>query len=364
MSDTVSLDDLTDVSPPMVTVSPVLSETLAKQVQQAIIDFGDTSERSMQSKHHVLGVSDIGGCREYVRRMIMGEPFSDHPTDYSMASFVGHAVGNYAEEALRRAWADEGRVDTQIEVQIALPNGVVLRGHPDLVGEAIVVDFKTVDGLGVVRQGAKNQHRWQVILYCAALIQQGRLPDNALCALVYLDRSGVEVLPYTEVWRYDPRLLDDIVSWVDDVIYALQYDEEASRDKPREFCYAACPYARSCRGFDTDVTGLITDEDHIQAVKAYLEATARAKDAERDRKAATAALTGVSGTTGEHSVRWVHINETTVETFVKRGYDRIDIRPLPGRVAGSDEAGHGMEGGSNPPPPATAPHTEEKNQDG
>jgi hypothetical protein len=261
--------------------------------------------------------------------MILNEPYSDHPTAYSLASFVGHAVGNYAERALGEAWRGEGRVDTQVEVQIDLPNGVRLRGHPDLVGEAIVVDFKTVDGLAVVKQGAKAQHRWQVTLYCAALIHDGRLPDNALCALVYIDRSGVETKPHVEVWRYDPKLLDPINEWVNDVLYAIEYEEEASRDKPREFCYAACPYARNCRGMDTDVTGLIEDEEQLFAVKAYLEATRRAKEAEHDRKSATAALAGVAGSTGEHQVRWIHINETTVESFTKKGYDRIDIRPVP-----------------------------------
>lgn len=310
-------------------MSPVLSDTLAQQVEQAIIDFGDNSERSKQSSQHVLGVSDIGGCREYVRRMILNEPFSDHPTAYSLASFVGQAVGNYAERALGEAWRGEGRVDTQVEVQIDLANGVRLRGHPDLVGEAIVVDFKTVDGLAVVRQGAKTQHRWQVNLYCAALIHAERLPPNALCALVYIDRSGKETKPHVEVWRYDPRLLDPINEWVSDVLYAIEYDEEASRDKPREFCYAACPYARSCRGMDTDVVGLITDEEQLLAVKAYLEAAHRAKNAENDKKSASDALAGVTGSTGEHHVRWVHVNETTVESFTKRGYDRIDIRPVP-----------------------------------
>lgn len=336
-ADTVSAEDLANIVPTGLVINEALSRVLAAEVHQAIVDFGDNSQRSMQSRNHVLGVSDIGGCREYVRRMILDEPFSDHPTAYSLASFVGHAVGNYAETTLGAAWAGQGKVDTQVEVQIALPNGVVLRGHPDLVGEAIVVDFKTVDGLAVVKAGGRTQHRWQVILYAAALIHMERLPENALCALVYIDRSGVEVVPHVEVWRYDPHLLDPINEWVNDVLYAIQYDEEASRDKPREFCWAACPYVRSCRGTDTDVTGLIEDEDAILATKAYLDAARRAKEAERDRKTAAAALVGVSGATDEHQVRWIHVNETTVETFTKRGYDRLDIRPVPTPKRRKDE---------------------------
>jgi hypothetical protein len=331
-ADIVSTEDLANIAPAGLVINEALSQVLAAEVHQAIVDFGDNSQRSMQSQNHVLGVSDIGGCREYVRRMILDEPFSDHSNEYALASFVGHAVGNYAETVLGDVWRKQGRVDTQVEVQIALPNGVVLRGHPDLVGEAIVVDFKTVDGLAVVKQGGRTQHRWQVILYAAALIQMERLPENALCALVYIDRSGVEVVPHVEVWRYDPHLLDPINEWVNDVLYAIQYNEEASRDRPREWCYSACPYARSCRGMDTDVSGLIESEEAVLAVKSYLDAARRAKEADRDKKTAAAALAGVNGATDEHMVRWVHVNETNIEAFTKRGYDRLDIRPLPVRA--------------------------------
>ena len=33
--------------------------------------------------------------------------------------------------------------------------------------------------------------------------------------------------------------------------------------------------------------------------------------------------------TGEHQVRWVHVNEVDIQAFTKRGYDRLDIRPVP-----------------------------------
>lgn len=303
---------------------------LAAQVKQAVIDFGNNSVRSKQSQNHVLGVSDIGSCREYVRRMILNEPFSDQVNDYAMASFVGHAVGEYAEHAVL-ALPENLYAQRQLEVSIALRNGVVLMGHPDLVTEKMCIDFKTVDGLAVVRKGAKQQHRWQVTLYTAALIADGRLPEDAWCALVYLDRSGKEVEPHVEAWEYDPDDLDEIVDWVDDVVYALAHDEEASRDKPREWCRAACPFNSACRGPDTDVSGLIWDPDQLTAVKAHVEASAREKAAKRDRETAAAALAGVNGSTGEHSVRWVDVPQQTVEAFNKRGYSRLSITPIKAR---------------------------------
>jgi hypothetical protein len=170
-----------------------------------------------------------------------------------------------------------------------------------------------------------------VTLYTAALIKAGRLPQDALCALVYLDRSGKETHPHAEVWQYHPSLLDPIVEWVDDVLYAVGHDEEASKDKPREFCWAACPYVTDCRGADTDVTGLITDEDQLLAVKAYKEASGRYRAADRDRSTAADALRGVSGSTGEDVVRWVNVPEQTIESFNRRGYERLSITRAPSR---------------------------------
>jgi hypothetical protein len=315
-------------------VTDAVAVTLANQVEYAIIQFGNTSQRSLQSKQHVLGVSDIGGCREFVRRMILNEPFSDEVNEYALASFVGHAVGEYAERAVMAVLEGGQR---QLTVSIALENGVVLHGHPDLVLPDMCIDFKTVDGLAVVKKGSKSQHHWQVILYTAALIKDGTLPENALCALVYLDRSGKEVRPHVEVWRYDPTLLEPIVEWVDDVLYAVGHDEEASKDKPREFCWAACPYVTDCRGGDTDVTGLITDEEQLLAVKAYKDASGRFKAAKRDRDTASDALRGVNGSTGEDVVRWVNVPEQTIEAFNRREYQRLSITKAPSRRAPSSD---------------------------
>ena len=306
--------------------------TLAAHVKQAIIDWGNNSERSLQSRNHVLGVSDIGGCREFVRRMIIDEPFSDEKNDYALASFVGHAVGNYAEQALAETF--KGRTDTQVEVRIELPTamgGVILTGHADLVTEGMVVDVKTVDGLAVVKQGVKQQHRWQVTLYCAALIAEGRLPEDAVCVLVYLDRSGKELEPHVVAWQYNPDDLVEITEWIDDVLYALSVGEEASRDKPREWCFSACAYASACRGHDTDVSGLITDETQLLAVKSYLDASGREKQAKTDKQTAADELAGVSGSTGEHAVRWVNVPEQTIESFRRREYQRLSITPIRAR---------------------------------
>lgn len=306
--------------------------TLAAHVKQAIIDIGNYSERSLQSRNHVLGVSDIGGCREFVRRMILDEPFSDEKNDYALASLVGHAVGEYLERGL--AGTFKSRTDTQVTVQIELPTamgGVVLTGHADMVTEGMVVDFKTTNGLAVVRKGIKQQHKWQVSLYCEALIQMGRLPKDAMCVLIYLDRSGVELEPHVVAWQHDPDILIEIEDWINDVLYAISVGEEASRDKPREFCWAACPYVSACRGPDTDIVGLIADEEQVLAVKAYVDAQGREKQAKRDRESAAAALAGVVGSTGEWAVRWVNVPAGRVEAFNRAAYQKLSITPVKAR---------------------------------
>ena len=318
------------------TLGAETADLLSATIKAVIDDSTNNSVRSKQSKNHVLGVSDIGGCREYVRRMIVAEPFSHEPDGYNLASFVGTAVGDHIERAVARWYQDKGLdAETQLSVKIALPNGVVLNGHPDLVVEDVVVDFKTVDGLGVVRRHPRRQHRWQVTLYTAALMLQGRLTDHPTCVLVYLDRSGEETTPHVVMWEYDSRDLDEIVDWIDDVIYALANNEEASRDKPRDWCFACCPFAGACRGGDSDVTGLIEDEDFIAAVKTYREAGERARQAERDKKAAASELSGLSGSTGEFSVRWINVGATVVPEQVRAAYSRLDIRPIRGPVVGA-----------------------------
>ena len=307
-----------------------MAAALAGQVEGAIDTYANRSQRSRQSEAHILGVSDIGSCREYVRRMIANDPFTDGNNAYALASFIGTAVGDYTETALIATMENPADADRQLTVRIALDNGVVLVGHPDLVTSNMVVDVKTVPGLSVVRRtGPSTQQRFQVTLYAAALINAGRLPEDAWCAVVWIDRSGVETRPHVVMWRYDEADLAEATDWVDDVLYALTHNELAGRDKPREWCAACCPFFSACRT-DTDVQGLIVSPEHREAVEAYLDANARARAAEVDRKGAQAALLGVSGSTGTHTVRWVDVPPSDV-AYTKAGYSRLDVRSVNGK---------------------------------
>lgn len=311
-----------------------VADAIGGVVRQAMDDLMGNSARSEWAKANQLGVSDIGGCREFVRRTLLDEPWSDEQTDYA-AAFVGTAVGDLAERAVINLLSGTNiHAESQIDVTVHLDVAGFkfdLPGHPDIVTDKAVWDFKTVDGLAVVRRaGPSEKQWWQVFLYCKALIDAGRLPADAWCVLIFIDRSGREPEPVVYARRFDMAVVQAAIMWMEDVVYALQNGEEAEKDQPRTWCWECCPRATACRGGDTDATGLITDPQIIAAVEVHQEATAAAKVDKYAIAAAKSVLDHVEGSTGTHIVRWIHINPVD-----KAPYKRLDIRPVP-RAANAD----------------------------
>lgn len=303
------------------------------------------SPRSTYAAENKIGVSDIGGCREFVRRTIIDEAFTDEQENYA-AAFIGTAVGTLAEQAVKDALGEQ--VETQVAVTVTLNiRGYVLNlpGHPDLVSKDACVDFKTVDKLGVTRRVGPTTKQWfQVMLYTQALIAMGRLPSDAWCILAFIDRSGAEPQPLVFARRYDPAVVREAEDWLDDVIYAVQNGEEASRDQPRSWCEAVCPRVSACRGYDTDVEGLITDPIILEAIEVYRDSGAAIKQLEKDRESAKSVLANVAGNTGEVVLRWIEVGESEVPAHTRAGYKRIALskppRPPRKRVpkSGQDDA--------------------------
>ena len=306
---------------------------VADFIESLINDSMQNSERSMWSQGKRIGVSDIGHCREYVRRMITNEEFTDDEPD-SMAAFVGTALG----DLLERGWSGPD-VRTQVTVTVPLRAGdydlaLNLPGHVDIVTGNRVWDIKSKDRLGVVRRsGPSLKEKFQPTLYAHALIADGTLThtkdDPVQCGLIYLDRSGKEgSRPHVVMWDYDPAIVEEAEAWLGDVMYAVQNGEEAPRDKERAWCYQYCPFATGCRGGqDTDVTGLISDPTLLAAVDTYRDAMDRERQVKLDKEAAKSVLAGISGNTRSGwSIRTVTVNEVEVPTHVRAGYERIDIR--------------------------------------
>lgn len=326
----MSGDSLLDIDAPAdsVVLEPEWSGRMATMLRQAVDAAMNESDRSKWAESNHLGVSDIGTCHEYVRRMILGVPWVDEQDNFA-AAFVGTAVGEHVERAMAAKFPD---VEVQRKVVVHLRvrgYELDLPGTADIIiGEDGLIDVKTKDGLGVVRRaGLTQQQVFQLVLYTAALIQEGRLPADPMIGCAFIDRSGREPDPFVFGFRYTEALLAEAIAWLDDVIYAIENGETARKDPPRAWCFACCPYASDCRGGDTDVEGLLEDPIIKNAVDVYTESNAIIKQAEKDKKSAVSILEGISGSTGDYTVRWIDIGPSEV-AFTRNAYKRIDIRPI------------------------------------
>lgn len=300
-------------------------DEIALQVVEAVRAHGMGSLRSAQQAAHLIGVSELGACRNYLRHMVIETPY-DERDDSKWAAFIGTALGDALETAVR----DSFGFTVQQTVEVTLPSGKRIEGHCDVQTGEGVWDFKAVDGLETVkRTNGSFRQKVQVMAYLLALIQSGDLPEDAYCALVFIDRSGRDPMPHVWMSQLDMDLLLEAESRLDDVVYAVMHNEEAPRDEPDAWCQVACPFYTKCRGATTDVGGLITDEGALLAVKHYEEGKKMAREAERLKDEAKRDLKGIEGSTGEYVVRWTRVNETEVPGFTRKGYDKIDIRRLP-----------------------------------
>ena len=108
----------------------------------AINQYSRGSERSVQAGEFRVGISDVGFCQEFTRRMIMQEPESDERT-YQQA-FLGTAIGDHVEAALAAA-DPELRRGIELSTTLDGDQGVYnVVGHTDLLGDDIVIDVKSV----------------------------------------------------------------------------------------------------------------------------------------------------------------------------------------------------------------------------
>lgn len=309
------------------------NEKIQGLISNALRSYMDGSARSVQASEGILGPSDIGFCRQKASLMTRGVPATDAPPKWAAA--VGTAIHNYVEAAIKEAHPDwlVGSIDG-VRVTATLPSGAEISGHPDVVVPAsnAVLDIKTVDGFQwVKREGTSLQHKYQRHLYAMGLIQAGILEDSktVLVGNIYFDRSGKEPEPLVIVEEMDHTLTPEIDSWVQDVIYSVKNGEDASRDVAAAVCERICSHFTACRGeLETQDSEFIQDADLLSAVDMYVQGREMKKEAEAMQKAAQAILDGVNGSTGTYQVRWVDVQPTTVESFEKAAYRRMDIRKV------------------------------------
>lgn len=309
------------------------NEKIQGLISGALTAYMDGSSRSKQAADGILGPSDIGFCRQKASLMTRGIAATDSPPKWAAA--VGTALHNYIEAAIKEAHPDwlVGSIDG-MRVTATLPSAAEISGHPDIVVPSAnaVLDIKTVDGFQwVKREGTSLQHKYQRHLYAMGLIQAGILDGSktVLVGNIYFDRSGKEAEPLVLVEDMDPTLTNEIDSWVQDVIYSVNHGEDASRDVPAAVCERICSHFTVCRGsLETQEGEFIDNPELLSAVDMYVQGRDMKKEGESMQKAAQALLDGVNGSTGTYQVRWVDVQPTTVESFEKAGYRRMDVRKV------------------------------------
>jgi hypothetical protein len=60
----------------------------------------------------------------------------------------------------------------------------------------------------------------------------------------------------------------------------------------------------------------------------YVEGRDMTKTGDQLKKEAQSRLFGVNGRTEDYQVRWVDVAPTTVDSFEKAGYSRMDVRKV------------------------------------
>lgn len=282
-----------------------MTEPLKHRILRALTDYENAKPRNMQVQ---LGPSELGGCREYVRNVMVGTP--QQPADiWPTAAVVGTLVGSHMERVCR----DYMDAEVEVSVTATLPNGVRVSGHADIVlpKDNAVVDCKTKNELHeVLRDGSSLENKIQVSVYTLGLVQLGFLTEGASAHLIYVDRSGMQQFLHETIIEWDDILgyVDLCVQRMDEVLQAQDHIDVGEveyardlRDKTPPFCYSdrvQCPFRDACwKGSEWVPDTLIEDPDIIALIEKYATIRDELNGAMTIKKELRTALIGVSGLT-------------------------------------------------------------------
>jgi len=282
--------------------------------------------RTVQSRENrLLGMSDLGGCREYMRSMLMHEE-GQESLELKWPAMVGTLLGDAIEKIVSRRLGDE--VLTQRVVTLTLTvdgTEIKITGSTDIIflGQG-VLDLKSKAELATVRgAGPTFKEKAQISGYLVAAIQEGLLDETAVGTLMYYDRSGRDKTWHEWTTDYENALLilEAVSNRVSDVMHAINSSKTAPRDEPESWCRAVgCAFYSNCwKGYTP--SGAIEDQKTIDAVLDYVTARDDMKDASLRKESAREALMGNEGVTPDGTiVRWT-------ETMTARGDQsfRLDV---------------------------------------
>lgn len=310
-----------------------MEQRIASMVDMAVRIGIENEPRTAQSRAGLLGPSDIGFCRQ--KAALVGRGVQ--PTDASplWASAIGTAVHKHVEGFLEQFYGNTWLIEKQ-RLTATLPRtGAAISGTCDIVLPEFnaVIDIKTVDGLKKVQNyGPSQGHLYQRHLYAMGAIDAGLLDPSKQVYVgnLYIDVSRGNASD-DKVWvTIEPMsdtLTDEIDSWVEDVIYAMQHNEDAMRDVAAPVCETFCQFFTACRGaLPMQDSEPLDNPEILQAVDMYVKGRDMEKEGKGMKSEAAAVLTGLNGSTGEWQVRTTHVNAQDVPGFTRKASTRLDVR--------------------------------------
>jgi len=307
-------------------------EELGELIAVSMKAYGEKDARSVQSADGIIGMSDLGFCRQKALLMLRGIPQSD--PDNITAAQIGTAIHDYYRKAMEEMFPEW--VADKKKLVCTFPSGYEVPGTPDLIAPNYnaIVDWKSTDGFQKIkRYGVSTSQRYQRFGYARAAVQAGLLdPTRPIwVANYFVDRSAREKAPYFTFEQYDESLALEIDEWISDVTYAAKQGEDASRDIPSPVCAMICSHFTVCRGGLEVHEGqsLIDNPEHV----AYIDMVVQGKDYKKIGdlmyEEGRANLVGIEGITDTYQVRWVEVGSN--------GTMRLDVIPLPDRITVTDK---------------------------
>jgi len=298
---------------------------LSDDLLAALVQHENERPRSQQL---TLGPSELGGCREYIRNVMVGAPIQGN-SEWPTAAVVGTLLGEHVEGVAR----DSLGALTQLPVTTTLPNGLVVTGTADIVlpDRNLLADVKSKVGLSEVRkEGPSLENCVQVSIYVLGLVQMGVLTEGASASLLYVDRGGTEQVLYevTLDWERIEYFIQVVVDRIADVLDAQEHIDKgeveyarALRDKTPPFCYSPrvmCPFRDLCwEGSEWVPDETIEDLEVIETIEQFVAVRDTYNQASGQRQELRERLRGVSGKTPSgYSVNWATEN-TLYVTRVK-----------------------------------------------
>lgn len=301
---------------------------LADRMLDALKTHEKSRERSQQL---TLGPSELGGCREYIRNVMIGAPTQDSDV-WPAAAVIGTLIGDHVEAVAAKHLG----ALTQKSITTMLPNGLVVSGTADMIFEKanMLADGKTKDGFASVgRYGPSLENLIQVSIYTLGCVQNGYLTEGASAVLLYVDRSGDKqvLMEHVITWEQIQQNIELAVARLEDVIEAQEHVDKgevewarALRDKTPPFCYSEkvmCPFRDLCwKGSEWVPDEVITDPFTIESVARYAAARDLEKETADLKRDMRDNLLGVTGRTPDGwSVTWPGTGRALYVTKIGEG---------------------------------------------